>query len=511
MLEESHPLGYEWLVRRFEVSAFPRPVRSYLLQRGVRRTETEGGFRVEFFPKKYDPGDIVSNHLEFALKYEGLNLEVLAAVFEKLDTSELNALTEALSEKPTGRHVRRIWFLYEWLTDRRLPLPDLASGDYVDLLDPEDAYCGEPRTSRRHRVRDNLLGTREWCPIMRRTKKLEEFEERGLDLQCRAVEKSATPETLARAVSYLHYRETKSSFEIERERPDAGRTARFVRLLEEAGKKDFLDKESLVALQQAIVDSRFAETDWRTNQNYVGESHWGGERVQFIPPKPEDLPGMMEGLLAAHRRMEHGGVHPVVAAAVVAFGFVFLHPFADGNGRIHRFLIHNVLARRQFTPPGLVLPVSAVMLRKMAEYHRTLERFSRPLMALVEYDLDSKGALTARGDTAPRYRYPDLTGVAEDLFEFLREAIEVDLVQELAYLPRNDAARRSMREVVDLPGRLQATFLQVCLQNGGRLSKRKREDLFGMLTDDEVARLEACVREAFELEDPAPDVADPAS
>ncbi len=36
---------------------------------------------------------------------------------------------------------------------------------------------------------------------------------------------------------------------------------------------------------------------------------------------------------------------------VVGFGFVFLHPFEDGNGRLHRYLIHHVLSARQFTPP----------------------------------------------------------------------------------------------------------------------------------------------------------------
>jgi len=69
------------------------------------------------------------------------------------------------------------------------------------------------------------------------------------------------------------------------------------------------------------------------------------------------------------------------------YGFVFLHPFEDGNGRIHRFLIHNILARRKYTPPGFIFPVSAVMLKNLAGYDGSLESFSRALMALVEYSL----------------------------------------------------------------------------------------------------------------------------
>ena len=87
-------------------------------------------------------------------------------------------------------------------------------------------------------------------------------------------------------------------------------------------------------------------------------------------------------------RMVDGGVHPVVHAAAVAYGFVFLHPFEDGNGRIHRFLIHNILARSGFTPEGVMVPVSAAMLRSPAEYDASLEALSRPLMPLLDYSLD---------------------------------------------------------------------------------------------------------------------------
>lgn len=50
-------------------------------------------------------------------------------------------------------------------------------------------------------------------------------------------------------------------------------------------------------------------------------------------------------------------VDPVLQAAAIAFGFVYVHPLADGNGRLHRCLIHHVLAERTYTPPGMVFPV----------------------------------------------------------------------------------------------------------------------------------------------------------
>ena len=111
--------------------------------------------------------------------------------------------------------------------------------------------------------------------------------------------------------------------------------------------------------------------------------------------------------------METGGVSAVVHAAAVAYGFVFLHPFEDGNGRIHRFLIHYILASRGFTPKGIMFPVSASMLKDPAGYDASLEAFSRPLLALVEYSLDEEGRMTVENDTARWYRYIDLTPQAE--------------------------------------------------------------------------------------------------
>ena len=96
---------------------------------------------------------------------------------------------------------------------------------------------------------------------------------------------------LMRAVSYLYTKETKSSFEIERATPDQRRAARFVELLRLADDREFFDKPSLIELQRATVDERFAGNDFRANQNYVGQTvGFGNELVYFVAPKPEDIP-----------------------------------------------------------------------------------------------------------------------------------------------------------------------------------------------------------------------------
>ncbi|MCP4751406.1 MAG: Fic family protein, partial [Proteobacteria bacterium] len=245
---------------------------------------------------------------------------------------------------------------------------------------------------RRQRINDNLPGDGRFCPIIRRTDALRAFEAANLPERCRQVVAGYSPELLKRALSYLYSKETKSSFEIENITPGSTRTERFIALLQLAEREDFCEKEKLIDLQSRIVDPRFSESDYRTSQNYVGETvAWRKEKIHFACPRPEDLTDLMEGLIASHKRMEHGSAPAVVHAAAVAYGFVFLHPFEDGNGRIHRFLIHNILARRSFTPEGIMFPVSASMLKNLSDYDASLEAFSRDLMPLVDYSLDEEG------------------------------------------------------------------------------------------------------------------------
>ena len=189
------------------------------------------------------------------------------------------------------------------------------------------------------------------------------------------------------------------------------------------------------------------------------------EEVHFIAPKPEDLPMLMDAYLEASRRILNSKMHPVVAAAVIAYLFVFLHPFSDGNGRVHRFLIHYALSFRRFAPDGVVFPISATMLHRQRDYDASLESFSKPLLPLVEYKLDGHGRMTVLNDTRDFYRHVDCTFIAEMLFSFVEETIEKELPAEIQFLQQYDTARASMRDIVDLPNRHADLFVRLCLQN----------------------------------------------
>ncbi len=493
---ETRAAGYEHLIARYGLEVIPNWHRSCVSTTGPHRVELTLGVTEETYQAVYWPGESLGDHLEFALKYDGTNIGILASLFAVAPQEEV--LTY-LKSKPTGKYARRLWFLYEFLTEVTLPLDDLKKGNYVELLDSDRYYTVTPaRQVRRQRVNDNLLGDHRFCPTIRRTDCLLEFEKADLTERCQQVVAEYSPELLKRVLSYLYTKETKSSFEIEHLKPDSTRTERFVSLLQLAEKEDFCDKSHLIDLQNRIVDPRFREDDYRENQNYVGESvAWQQEKIHFVSPRPEELPSLMDGLLASHSRMSVGEVAPVVHATAVSYGFVFLHPFEDGNGRIHRFLIHNILARQGFTPQGIMFPISASILKQTTAYDDSLESFSKPLTGLIEYSLDEQGRMTVHNDRSHWYAFIDMTSQVEAVYRFIQQTIETELVEELSFLAKYDETKRALQEIVDMPDRQIDLFIRFCLQNGGQLSSRKRSSQFEFLTDDELGHMEQAIHDAY--------------
>ncbi len=109
----------------------------------------------------------------------------------------------------------------------------------------------------------------------------------------------------------------------------------------------------------------------RTDQNWIGGNDYNPCGADFVPPPPERVGVLLDDLVAA---INDDLLPPVVQAALVHAQFETIHPFADGNGRTGRALVHVVL-RRRGVAPRFVPPVSVVLAAAPQRYIDGLTRF----------------------------------------------------------------------------------------------------------------------------------------
>lgn len=447
------------------------------------------------FDKRYWPGETFAGHLTFALRHEPLDLPLLVRI---LRTAPRDLIADYVRSAPSGQPQRRVWFLFEQLTGQIIDVPDARQTAAIDLLDPARYITGQPRLSQRHRVRDNLLGVPGFCPVIRRTQCLDAFMAQRMDAQARQTIARMGERLVTRAAGFLLLADSRASFAIEGERPPRSRLERWGRAVMQAGRHP-LSREELLRLHTILIeDTRFIHAGFRPDGVFLGERDYTQEPLpEFIGARPEDVPDLMQKLIAANDRMRLSGIDPVLQAAATAFGFIYVHPFQDGNGRVHRCIIHHVLAERNFTPPGMVFPLSAVMLDRIDNYRKTLQDHTAPMMPFIEWQTTPDGNVRVLNDTQDLYSYFDCTEAAEFLYDCVRRTVSHDLPREIDYLQRHDEAIRNILAKVEMPNNLAENLVLMIHQNNGVLAKRRRQKEFAALTDQEVSALETIVRDAF--------------
>lgn len=493
--ETALPVGYAALIAAFDLQV---PIPLILCAIGARhKVYEQNGWRI--YTPRHEPSATLEGHLVFALKYEGLDLVVLKRFFEAVDQAELEIMIQA---KPNSGYMRRIWFLYEWLLNRQLDIPDAKTGTYAKIIDPKLQWAIKGTTSTRHRVRNNLPGSRDYCPLVRRTDALNAFVASRLDEQAKAVIGKISGNILARTAAFLLLKDSKSSYAIEGESPPHDRIQRWGKAIGEAGKHP-LDEDEFIRLQRIVIgkDDRFIKMGFRKEGGFVGE-HEQETRMPLpdhISARVEDLSDLMRGLISFDHDYA-SEIDPVIASAVLAFGFVYIHPFEDGNGRIHRYLIHHALTARGFNPAGLVFPVSAAILDRIDDYRRVLETYSERLLPLIDWKPTAKMNVEVLNDTGDFYRYFDATPHAEFLFECVQRTVEHDLPDEAAFLERYDVFKNRVEAMAEMPASTIDLLFSFLKQNNGQLSNRARAKEFSSLTDNEIEEFEATYQEVFLIE-----------
>lgn len=457
-------------------------------------------------PKRYLPEDnqkldeieALYKHLVFALKYEGINLLVYSCLTKHYSEAQL---TNLVNFEPTGQYSRRIWFIIEWLIGKELKGKEkLSKKSYIPVIDSTQQYATEGLKSPRHLVINNLPGTPEFCPLIKRTEKLERYIKDNLSQRKNDYLKGIRKDIIQRASAFLLLKDSKASFSIEGESPKSKRAARWGQAIGQAGTKD-LTQDEFRRLQQVVIENpRFIKIGFRDKSGFIGEHDRvnGAPLPEHISAKWQDLPKLMNGLIETNNILINSEFDAVIAATIIAFGFVFIHPFEDGNGRVHRYLIHHILAKKKFSTQGIIFPVSASILDYIEDYRKALEAYSHPLLDFIEWEETPDHNVNVLNETIDFYRYYDATIQAEFLYDCVSDTIENIIPSELSYLIHYDEFKKNMDDEFEMPDSLVALLVKYLVQNNGTLSKRAREKEFSVLSEKEITSIEKLYCDIFE-------------
>lgn len=441
-------------------------------------------------------------HVLFALRHEGVDVAIVDALAHAGVITDAD-VREAIVATPAGGYTRRLGYLWELVTGREIQ--DVApQGNYLDLYDPTVYYTSD-KTIRdtKWRVDFNGLGVRGYCPVVRRTTELAQLLERDLFSEVQEFAEQARKEGLLdRILAWAYLDETRSSFEIEHEEPPADKAEAFAALLRNAHDARPIDEQYLVELQNlAITNPPGREPGYRNNQNWLGRGGHGAAAVRYLPPPPDVLDDLMDklaGICNAPRAKE-----PLLHAALCSFGFVYVHPFMDGNGRLSRFLFHHALCMTKALPNGLILPVSTAMHHDEGGYLQALEAFSREARQLwgVRWIQGGDFQFEQRCRNSV-YRYWDATAQAAYSARTAALAMDVHLMGEARFLSSFDAAYKALDRSIDLPSPLLHKLIHMCQTHGGTISKHRRKQFKDAVPPEYFDEIEMVVAGAFGF--PAP-------
>nr|WP_279581097.1 Fic family protein [Fodinicola feengrottensis] len=160
---------------------------------------------------------------------------------------------------------------------------------------------------------------------------------------------------------------------------------------------DRLDADAILAMHAALIDRhdpRIAGR-WRQEQVWIGGDDFGPHGAGFVAPWHEHIPALIDDLVHFTRRTDL----PLLAQVAIAHAqFETIHPFADGNGRTGRALMHSMLRGGHGLTRNVTVPVSAGLLTDTTGYFDTLTAYREGApAAIVERVAEASFAATANG------------------------------------------------------------------------------------------------------------------
>jgi Fic family protein len=175
-----------------------------------------------------------------------------------------------------------------------------------------------------------------------------------------------------------------------------------------------LDENAILEMQKVLVENQrgweLYAGKYREGLVWVGRSSLSPRGASYVAPQAELIRPAMSDLISFIRREDM----PIIAQAALAHAqFETIHPFADGNGRTGRAMVHAIL-RAKGIMQSTTAPVSAGLLRQTEEY----------FAALGDYRAGDAAPIIARFSEASRFAATSGMNLVDNLASQLEESKE---------------------------------------------------------------------------------------
>lgn len=518
-MNRTDAVGYAHLNQQCKVDMPPsRSVAVLEKWRGAGRKVVPAGATLVLPFESIPENARLIDHVLVALRYEGVDLAILGESLKQVHAADILDVVQAA---PAGEYVRRAAYLWEHFNKASLEDVPAAHRRNVKLFDPKDYYTRtKGQVDPKWGVEFNGLGNLAYCPMIKRDQRLDDADallwanydafikqwsnhKEVANNPRRLFKPKGERSILARTMRHAFLDETESSFRIESEEPSGNKKEQFVQLLRNAHEGQVINEDFLASMQRFCVDGRWHEYQYRNKQNWLGNGSRNlSSRISYIPPPSELVPDMMASLCDLINQPGQNDVPAIAQAGMVSLGFVFIHPFLDGNGRISRYLAHQTLCNTGKLPHGLVLPLSSAILDEQETYLAALTDFSAPMRTLwdISPSNDPDIPQLSFNGSALSYQFWDAAPSAAFMADMGHVALDEKLVQESVYLKSHDECQSRIQDLAcQLPDKEMAKLIQMAVFNAaspGSLSKSKRKQ-FAWIGDEQLAEVESVVKASF--------------
>ena len=182
------------------------------------------------------------------------------------------------------------------------------------------------------------------------------------------------------------------------------------------------------------------------------EGVFNGDECIFMAPPAQFVPQLMDDLFAWMKE-EKNSVHPLIMSSVFHYEFVFIHPFADGNGRMARLWHTAMLAK--WKPVFEYIPIESQIEKFQNEYYEAIARchvegestlFIEFMLSQIDKSLDEVSAQISEDN--------------EQFSEYLKRLLEVmeydvpytsnTLMEKLGLKSKEGFRRNYLRPAIDM-------------------------------------------------------------